>query len=339
MAQNCIFQSYFCIVLVDCVNETTQQRPRYVEKYKVPPLSRMVDPKELLLETVAKMGISDEYADFTLYDRLARRSANNSSFAEVLRQLSATERRHYEFWKKYVPDAEPKFSKAKLYLVLFFRTVFGLTFAVRYLERHESIVLKQYRSVEGVIPQVDKTAFQEILADEEQHEREFRGRVESSSIRYISFVVLGLADALVEITGIHAGSLGIYNSTEIAGLAGIIAGGAASLAMASAAFAQAKQGFQGSARLSAVYTGVSYFVTAVILAAPYFLTKSLADALSASLFLAVVILALATYYSSVISYKPFRKDFFEILLIMFGVTTALYFFGYFIRDLTGITVG
>jgi VIT1/CCC1 family predicted Fe2+/Mn2+ transporter len=299
----------------------------------------MADPKEPLLTTVAKVGISDEFADFTLYDRLAKRVANNSSFAEVLRQLSTTERRHYDFWKRYVPDAKPKFSRVKLYLILFFQTVFGLTFAVRYLERHESVVLKQYRSVEGVIPQEDKVAFQEIIADEEKHEREFRGRVESSSVRYISFVVLGLADALVEITGIHAGSLGIYNSTEIAGLAGVIAGGAASLAMASAAFAQAKQGFQGSAKLSAVYTGVSYFVTAVILASPYFLTKSLVDALTASLFLAVVILALATYYSSVISYKPFRRDFVEILLIMFAVTAALYFFGYFIRDLTGITIG
>ncbi|MDV3278088.1 MAG: VIT1/CCC1 family protein [Nitrososphaerales archaeon] len=298
----------------------------------------MADPKEPLLTTVAKVGISDEFADFTLYDRLAKRVANNSSFAEVLRELSATEKRHYEFWKKYIPEEKPKFSRAKLYLVLLFQTIFGLTFAVRYLERHESTVIKQYKSVADIIPAEDKEAFREIIREEEQHEKEFRGRVESSSIRYISFVVLGLADALVEITGIHAGSLGIYNSTVIAGLAGVIAGGAASLAMASAAFAQAKQGFQGSARLSAVYTGISYFVTAVILAAPYFLTRVMLNALSASLFFAVVILALATYYSSVISYKPFTRDFVEILLIMFGVTAALYFFGYFIRDLTGITI-
>jgi len=150
--------------------------------------------------------------------------------------------------------------------------------------------------------------------------------------------VLGLADALVEITGIHAGSLGIYNKTEIAGLAGIIAGAAASLAMASAAFAQAKQGFQGSARLSAVYTGVSYFITAVILASPYFLTGSMVYALAASLTLAVVILALTTYYSTVISIKPFARDFLVILGIMFGVTVILYLFGYIVRIETGITV-
>ena len=284
------------------------------------------------------MGISDEYADFTLYDRLAKRVAHNTSFAEALRQLSVTEKKHYEFWRRYIPDEKPKFSRAKLYLILLLHTIFGITFAVRYLERHESVVIKQYKSVADIIPTEDRDTFKEIIAEEEQHEKAFRERVQSAAVNYISFVVLGLADALVEITGIHAGSLGIYNSTEIAGIAGIIAGGAASLAMASAAFAQAKQGFQGSARLSAIYTGVSYFVTAVALATPYFLTRVMLNALSVSLFVAVIILALATYYSSVISFKPFRRDFIEILLIMFGVTVALFFFGEFIRQITGITI-
>lgn len=294
------------------------------------------DPPDL--KSVARIGISDEYADFLLYDKLSNRVRANQSFAGALRELSTTEKRHYEFWMRYVPGEKPKFSRVKLYLVLLFHRIFGITFAVRYLERHESVVIKQYKSVSEIIPAEDRETFNQIISDEEKHEKDFRDRVQSSAVNYISFVVLGLADALVEITGIHAGSLGIYNSTEIAGLAGIIAGGAASLAMASAAYAQAKQGFQGSAKLSAIYTGISYFVTAVALATPYFVTRIMLNALSVSLFFAVIILALATYYSSVISFKPFRRDFVEILLIMFGVTLALYLFGTFIRDLTGITI-
>ncbi len=298
----------------------------------------MADPKESRLTKVARVGVADEYLDLILYDRLSRRVGKNTSFAEALTQLSATERRHFEFWMKYLPGEQPKFSKAKLYLILLLKRILGITFAVRFLERHESKTIHEYRSVEPLIPAEDRSAFDQMLRDEEKHEKDFSNRVESSSVLYISFVVLGLADALVEITGIHAGSLGIYNVTEIAGLAGIIAGGAASLAMASAAFVQAKQGFKGSARRSATYTGVSYFITAVILAAPYFLTKAMIGALGISTALAVVILAMATYYSSVISGKPFRRDFVEILLIMFGVTIALYFFGTFIRIETGITI-
>ena len=299
----------------------------------------MDDPKDPRLARVARIGMEDELLDFTLYDRLSKRTTRNRAFSENLSQLSTTERRHFEFWKRYLPaDEKPRFSKTKLYLVLFFYRVFGITFAIRYLERHEAKTIQEYKSVASLVPAEDKGEFDAVIRDEEEHEREFSRRVESASVRYISFVVLGLADALVEISGIHAGSLGIYDVTEIAGFAGIIAGGAASLAMASAAFAQAKQGFQGSAKLSAVYTGVSYFVTAIFLAAPYFLTKDMVSALSASLTLAVIILALATYYSSVISGKPFLREFSEILVILFGATVALYLFGTFIRVETGIKI-
>jgi VIT1/CCC1 family predicted Fe2+/Mn2+ transporter len=282
--------------------------------------------------------MSDEYSDYTLYERLSKTVNDGSEFSGVLKELSQTEYKHFEFWKKYVPDEEPKLARTKLYWVLFLRRVLGLTFAARYLDRHESKVFGEYKALAGLIPASDRPAFDEMVADEREHEKAFAMKIESSAVLYISFVVLGLADALVEITGIHAGSLGIYNKTEIAGLAGVIAGAAASLAMASAAFAQAKQGFKGSARLSAAYTGVSYFITAIILATPYFLTGNMIYALSVSLFLAVVILALTTYYSTVISEKPFLKDFVEILAIMFAVTVVLYAFGYFVRIETNITV-
>jgi VIT1/CCC1 family predicted Fe2+/Mn2+ transporter len=289
-------------------------------------------PHERSLSDVAKIGLTDEYMDSLIYDKLAKRTGN-AAFADSLRELAAAEQRHYEFWRRYAPEAKPAVSRIKIYWILFLKTVFGVTFTVRYLERHEGDVISAYKSVRNLIPEGDMKSFDEMLADEEGHESSLSRRIEGSTIRYISFVVLGLADALVEVTGIHAGSLGIYNKTELAGLAGIIAGAAASLAMASAAFAQAKQGFQGSARASAVYTGISYFVTAVILATPYFLTSNMVSALATSLTLAVVIVTFATYYSSVISNKPFMRDFAEIIGILFGVTVALYLFGLAIRPL------
>ncbi|MFI5404515.1 MAG: rubrerythrin family protein [Candidatus Gagatemarchaeaceae archaeon] len=290
------------------------------------------------LSDVAKIRMSHEYTDSALYERLSRTVPADSPFAGILKQLSATEHKHYEFWKKYAPEEEAKVDRLKLYWILFLRRVLGLTFASRFLDRHESTVVKEYRSLAGMIPEADKSSFEEMVADEESHENEFAQKIETSAIRYISFVVLGLADALVEITGIHAGSLGIYQLTRIAGYAGIVAGAAASLAMASAAFAQAKQGFQGSARLSATYTGVSYFITAIILAAPYFIFEAQIYALTTSLVLAVIIITLITYYSTVISTKPFLRDYVELLAIMFGVTIALYFFGYVIRVATGISI-
>ena len=290
------------------------------------------------LSQVAKRRMSDEFTDSVLYGKLAGTVDQDGPYAAVLKHLAETEHGHYEFWKKFAPGEEAKVDKVKVCWVLFLRRALGLTFASRYLDRHEHSVVKEYKGLAGLIPEEDKVAFEAMVTDEEQHEKDLSDKIESAVVRYISFVVLGLADALVEITGIHAGSLGIYNRTEYAGLAGVIAGAAASLAMASAAFAQAKQGFQGSARLSAVYTGVSYFVTAIILAGPYFFTESMVYALSASMVLAIIILTLITYYSTVISGKPFTRDFLEILGIMIAVTIVLYFFGYIAGVSTGVRI-
>jgi VIT1/CCC1 family predicted Fe2+/Mn2+ transporter len=284
----------------------------------------------LTLEKVARERMSDEWSDYTLYDRLARTVSPESPFADILRTLSATEHGHYEFWNKYVPGEKPRLDKVKLYWVLFLRRFFGLTFATRYLDRHEGKVVTEYKAVANLIPETDRKAFDAMVADEKEHEKAFAMKVESTAVAYISFVVLGLADALVEISGIHAGWLGLFEKTEIAGLAGIIAGGAASLAMASAAFAQAKQGFKGSARISAAYTGVSYFVTAIILATPYFLTSSMPLALGGSLTLAVIILAITTWYSVVIQEKFFLRDFVEILAILFATTILVFVLGYLV---------
>jgi VIT1/CCC1 family predicted Fe2+/Mn2+ transporter len=60
----------------------------------------------------------------------------------------------------------------------------------------------------------------------------------------MSFIVLGLADAIIEITCVHVGFLGVTSSTLIAGVAGLVVGFAASISMASAAYLQAKPKFQ-----------------------------------------------------------------------------------------------
>jgi VIT1/CCC1 family predicted Fe2+/Mn2+ transporter len=291
------------------------------------------------LADAALESAEDEFADYAVYKKLSESSfEKNREFKRTLARLAKMEYNHYRFWRNYCPGKRVGASRLKVNLIVFLRFLLGVTFAVKYLERGEAKVIKKYKGMSHRIPLKDIRAFKQMIADEEEHEREFYERFEEPHIKYISFIVLGLADALVEIAGIHAGSLGIYDSTELAGLAGIIAGAAASIAMASAAYAQAKAGFKGSAAVSAVYTGISYFVTAVILATPYFLTKIMLNALFTSLVLAVLVIAFISFYGSVISGSVFRKDFIEVTSIMLGATIALYILGFAIRNLTGISI-
>jgi VIT1/CCC1 family predicted Fe2+/Mn2+ transporter len=291
------------------------------------------------LEDVARESAKDEYTDHLIYKRLAEsKRTHDPKLRETLTKLSVEERSHYDFWIKYASGKKVEPSSFAIYLALFFRFLFGITFAVKFLEKHEDDVIKKYKSVAHLIPEADKRNFDSMVSDEVEHENIFLTQTEGKYLKYISFVVLGLADAIVEISGIHAGSLGIYSSTELTGLAGIVAGAAASIAMASAAFAQAKQGFQGSASLSAVFTGVSYFVNAIILATPYFLTRDMGVAIGTSIVLAIIIIAFISYYNSVISNAKFLRDFSELAGIMLGASGALFVFGLVIRSVLGITI-
>ncbi len=293
------------------------------------------------LSQVARESTGDEYTDYLVYKRLSESSrTKDPKMKEILTTLSATEYRHYQFWKKYMPpNSKVAPSSTTIYLTLFLRLIFGYSFAIKYLEKHETSVIKKYRSVKDSIPEADQRQFDEMVRDEEEHENTFMEQMQGRYLKYISFIILGLADAIVEISGIHAGSLGIYHSTEITGLAGIVAGAAASIAMASAAYAQAKQGFQGSAAISAVFTGVSYFINAIVLAAPYFFTSSQEIAIGVSIILAIFIIAFVSYYNSVVSQSHFLRDFGELAGIMLGASAALFLFGLLIRSVFGITIG
>lgn len=288
------------------------------------------------LHEIAVDECKDELTDYTAYSRLANRG--KPQFREVIRKMSGMEMKHYDFWKKYCPDQVDKIKVSSLvvYYVLFMRFILGTSFAIKYLEKKERSTIKKYDSIANLIPSEDKTAFDEMVEDEKGHERDLAKEVEGSYLKYISFIVLGLADALVEIAGIHAGSLGIYKSTLITGLAGIIAGAAASIAMASAAYAQAKQGFEGSAGLSAFYTGISYFINAVILATPYFLTDNKYLAIAVSLIFGILIIAFISYYNSVLSEETFTRDFLELSGIMLGATGALYVLGLLVSQILHI---
>jgi vacuolar iron transporter family protein len=289
----------------------------------------------LALADVAKESAKTEYNEYIVYNRLAKRGRSGK---DVYPKLSKMEYSHYEFWSKYCPGYTPKVNRLNLFFMLFIRTIFGATFAFKYLERNETSAVKRYESIRRLIPEPDRDRFEQIVLDEKEHESALGTEIQGSYVKYISFVILGLADAIVEISGIHAGSLGIYRTTELTGLAGIVAGAAASLAMASAAYAQAKQGFQGSASISAVATGVSYFVNAVILATPYFVTKVQLNAIVISVILATLIIAFTSYYNSVVTSSNFKRDFSELAGVMLGATVALYAFGTLIRSVFGITV-
>jgi len=281
----------------------------------------------------------DELFDYMVYRELAS-IERDPDIRRALESFSEHERRHYEFWKSIAGSCgEVSGLKLKLYLLM--RRFLGLTFTLKLLERHEGEVIEAYKRYLERLSGDARARLEEIIRDEVEHERGLLNSLaeREALVRYLGFIALGLADSIVEITGVHAGFLGATATTLAAGVAGLIVGLSAAIAMAGAAYLQAKHGgVEEKLRpgVSAIATGSSYFIAVVLLALPYFLTHSMVLAFTASLVLAVTLVLLFTFYSSVINDREALRETLENLAILFGVAIASYLFGTVIGEVTGL---
>jgi hypothetical protein len=121
------------------------------------------------LAEIAYVSAKDELNEYAIYDKLSRlRVAYQPEFGKTLKRLAAMEYKHYEFWKKFCPYREISVSKVKLYLMMLVRVFLGVTFAFKLLERTETSVIEQYKSVAHLVPAEDQSLLQEIIADEQE---------------------------------------------------------------------------------------------------------------------------------------------------------------------------
>ena len=284
----------------------------------------------------------DEYADHQLYKDLASLEKDSGN-KEALTKLAAQEYEHYLFWKKFLPDYQPVLNPLFMFGFRLMRRICGLTFTVKFLERHERETIEEYKRVAAELSGEDRARLEKIIGDEDEHEKFFIGQIQETVIKYIGFIALGLADAIVEITGVHAGFLGVTNSTLFAGVSGLIVGISAAISMGSAAYLQAKQdpspkGAYGhrSAWTSAVITGISYILSVVLLAVPYFLTKNMSVAFALSIVVGMTLIALLTFYSAVVFDRRFWREFLETVGLMLGTAAITFVLGGFLGKVFGL---
>jgi VIT1/CCC1 family predicted Fe2+/Mn2+ transporter len=268
----------------------------------------------------------NELSEHLIYGKLAAMEKKPENRA-LLEKLSAQEKSHYEFWKELAPNADIKPRSFGLILFPAMRTILGVTFTTKLLESHEKDAVKRYQAMLPHLPESHRARFEEIIKDEKSHEQSLIAKVKERRIAYLGFIALGLADAIVEITGVHAGFLGVTGSTLIAGVSGIIVGFAAAISMGSASYIQAKQDTEKSAVLSGIATGISYFCSVVCLALPYFLITTMLTAFVVSTSVGIVLLAGFTFYGAVVFDRAFLREFGESVSLMLGTALATFILG------------
>ncbi len=276
----------------------------------------------------------NEITEYHIYSRLARRMKNRAN-AALLKKIAGDERTHYDFWKS-ITGKDVKPSRFKVFKYYWLARIFGVTFGVKLMERGEAGAQKAYARVTKAVPQAKK-----IERDEERHERELLKAFDEELLRYVGSIVLGLNDALVELTGALAGLTFALRNTQLIALAGLVTGLAASLSMAASEYLSTKSEGETegkSALKSSIYTGITYVLTVIILILPYLLIQDYVLCLAITLALSVLIILAFTYYTSVAKDLPMARRFLEMAGISLGVAVISFGIGTVIRLVLGVEV-
>jgi VIT1/CCC1 family predicted Fe2+/Mn2+ transporter len=276
----------------------------------------------------------NEITEHIIYDKLSR-SMKDAHNRKVLADISQDELRHHNFWKSHT-NVETKPSKLNVWRFFLIARLFGLTFGVKLMERGEHTARHVYDGLAKHVPHV-----KDIEMDEAKHEKDLIGMLHEEKLKYVGSIVLGLNDALVELTGALAGLSFALQNTQLTALAGLITGVAASLSMGASEYLSTKSEVvkDGKSPIkAAVYTTITYIITVMLLVAPFFAFKNIFLSLGGTLAVAVAAILLFTFYISVANDLPFRRRFAEMLAISMGVAGVSFVIGVLIKLSLNVSV-
>ncbi len=274
----------------------------------------------------------NEITEYYIYTKLSR-AVRDEKNSRVLKEIGVDEKRHYDFWKDHTGvDVSP--SKLRISFFYWVSRIFGITFGIKLMEKGEDSAQAAYSRLVKEIPEV-----QAVIDDEDKHEKALIGMLDEEKLKFVGSVVLGLNDALVELTGTLAGLTFALKNTSLIALAGLITGIAASFSMAASEYLSKKQEGEGDDALkSSVYTGIAYIVTVFILILPYLTFSHYFTALLFTLAAAVMIIFVFNYYISVAKDLSFKKRFLEMFIISMGVAVFSFGIGWIIRIFLGVEI-
>ena len=268
-----------------------------------------------------------------IYEKIAK-FAKGAENKKTLQRLAQEEFAHNKIWEQYTGE-KLKPQKMKVFFYTLIARVLGFTFAVKLMERGEGNAQEEYAMLAEEVPESIT-----IHHQEEEHEQALLQMLDEESLQYVGSMVLGLSDALVELTGSLAGFTLALQNTRLIALSGLIVGISATFSMASSEFLSARSEGRTDAFKSCSYTGTAYLLTVVMLVLPYLLfgTQQYIAALICMLAVVVLIIAGFTYYTSVAQDQSFGKRFVEMAGISIAVAVISFFVGILAKQFLGVDI-
>ncbi len=292
----------------------------------------MIDRLDEKTRKLIRRSQRNEITEHLVYQRLADLAKDDHNRG-VLRKISDEEKEHYDFWKGISgEDVEP--SGLKIWWYCLISHLLGITFGMKLMERGEEETQSVYGKISEVVPEVIQ-----IIEDEDRHELELVQMVDEERLKYVGSIVLGLNDALVELTGALAGFTFAFQDSRIVAMAGLITGIAASMSMAASEYLQARtEESEKKPMKASVYTGSAYLVTVAMLILPFLLLDDMYIALTWTILNAVIVILAFTYYISVVKDVSFKSRFLEMITISLGIAGISFLIGSLVRLAFGVDI-
>lgn len=292
-----------------------------------------VDPASLSPRAVAAVTAYQESVatEADAYRRMAAHVKDPGNRA-TLERIADEKAADADAWARYTGrPAVPRVARARRYALI--ARILGFTFAVKLMDKHKHAARSDARALAAQVPAIARAE-----ADEERRGRELMGMLDEKLLSYVGAMVLGMNDAVVEITGTLAGLTLAMQNTRLIALSGLITGIAATLSMAASEYLAAKSDGRPDAKRACAYTGSAYALTVVLLLLPYLLTPDKLYLLAMAIMLAVVVLILAAFnfYTAVAQDLPFKKRFAQMCAISLGVAALSFFLGLFCKIVLGV---
>lgn len=273
-----------------------------------------------------------EITEHYIYKELAN-FVKDEGFKKILLRISDEELKHYQFFKSFTKE-ESKTDKFKVFFYVWISRIFGLNFGLKLMEKGEDLAQQTYDEIKKVAPEIDN-----IIKDENRHENELISLIKEERLKYVSSIVLGLNDALIEISGALVGFSLALQKTQIVGIVGLITGIAGALSMGASSYLSAKEETSDKVPMKAgLYTGLAYIGAIVILVLPYFLLKNIVVCLGLTIITVFLLIYIFNYYVAVAKELKFRDRFLEMAGISLGVAVINFLIGLAMRKVFGIDI-
>ncbi len=300
----------------------------------------------------------DEISDMNLYRALAK-AERKKELRSLFNALAGIEGKHARMWLEVLKDEgmqKPSVGASSLRILKFgiVSRILGSAFVTRILEEGEIRAIEAYSKTLGRVGYTarERKRIRSIIDDEKNHEEKLVASIKESEgdLNYVRSIVFGLNDGLVELLAVIAGLAVVIQTPILVAIGGLIVGVSGTLSMAAGAYLSSKSHIlvEDSAKNAkdhvdtkpakdALYTGLFYFIGAIISILPFMFGLSGFAGILASIVLVSIALVIASTIIALISNTSIKTRIAEMLIISLGTAFVTIILGTILKQHFGIS--